>query len=73
MSASPGGFGGLRGLVHVRSILGNIGVVVLPDQIAVPTAHEAFAPDGSLVDPKQHAAVRGLGVTLAQFLATVKA
>jgi NAD(P)H-dependent FMN reductase len=56
LSASPGALGGLRGLVHVRSIFGNIGVIVLPEQIAVVKAHEAIKPDGSLVDPKQHAA-----------------
>ena len=39
LSASPGALGGLRGLVHVLSILGNINVLVLPDQIAVMNAH----------------------------------
>ena len=73
MSASPGALGGLRGLVHVRSLLGNIGAIVLPDQIAVAKAHEAFQPDGSLVDPKQQAGIEGLGKTLASFLAKVKA
>jgi NAD(P)H-dependent FMN reductase len=73
MSASPGALGGLRGLVHVRSILGNIGVIVLPDQVAVAKAHEAFQPDGSLTDPKQQAGIEGLGRTLASFLAKLRA
>jgi chromate reductase, NAD(P)H dehydrogenase (quinone) len=72
MSASPGSLGGLRALVHVRSILGNIGVIVLPDQIAVAKAHEALGPDGSLIDAKQQAAIEGLGSTLASFLMKLK-
>jgi NAD(P)H-dependent FMN reductase len=72
MSASPGALGGLRGLVHVRSILGNIGVIVLPEQIAVAKASEAFNPDGSLKDPKQHTGIEGLGHTLASFLLKLK-
>jgi NAD(P)H-dependent FMN reductase len=68
-AASPGGLGGLRGLVHLRAILGNLGIVVLPDQVAVPSAYSAFAEDGTLADPKQAARVRSLGTTLAQHLA----
>ena len=60
---------GLRGLVHVRAILQNIKVLVLPDQIAVSKADEAFSPDGSLKDPKRQAAVEGLGAKLAQMIA----
>ena len=64
MSASPGVLGGLRGLVHVRAILGNLGCVVLPDQVAVPRAHEAFDAEGRLVDSQQYQRVQGLGRTL---------
>ncbi len=64
MSASPGVLGGLRGLVHVRAILGNLGCVVLPDQVAVPKAHEAFDAEGRLVDSQQYQRVQGLGRTL---------
>ncbi len=60
--------GGLRALVHVRSILGNIGMIVLPDQVAVPKAFEAYNDDGTLRDPKQQAAIEGLGRTLTMFL-----
>ena len=61
VSASPGALGDLRGSIHLRSILGNIGVIVLPDQIAVPKAHEAFDGGGSLKDAKQQANVQNLG------------
>jgi chromate reductase, NAD(P)H dehydrogenase (quinone) len=72
MSASPGALGGLRGLVHLRSILGNINVIVLPEQIAVTKAHEAFNADGSLKDAKMQASIEGLGNRLARFLAKFK-
>jgi chromate reductase len=73
MSTSPGALGGLRGLVHVRSILSNINVLVLPDQKAIPKAFEAFSEDGKLIDPKQQEAVEQLGAKLAQVLAKLAA
>ncbi len=68
MSASPGAIGGLRGLVHLRSILGNIKVLVLPDQVALPKAYEAFDADGTLKDPKQQESIEQLGAGLTKIL-----
>jgi NAD(P)H-dependent FMN reductase len=66
VAASPGSLGGLRGLVTVRSILGNLGVLVLPDQFALVRAHEAFDADGRLKDAKHHEAVARLTRRLAE-------
>lgn len=68
MAASPGALGGLRGLVHLRSILSNIGVIVLPDQSAVPRAFEAFDEHGQLKDDSRLARVQELGKSVASVL-----
>jgi chromate reductase, NAD(P)H dehydrogenase (quinone) len=73
MSASPGGLGGLRGLVHVRAIFGNIGAHVLPDQISIPTAHEAFDASGALKNAGKQKSVADLGRKLAEFTAKLLA
>ena len=68
-AASPGMLGGLRGLVAVRAILGNIGVIVMPTQVAVPKSCEAFNADGKLKDAKTQAQVEKQGTDLAAVLA----
>lgn len=73
MSASPGGLGGLRGLVHVRSILGNIGVLVLPDQKAIGNAYQAFDENDNLQDESQRIAIRQLGDKLATVVTKLNA
>ena len=69
MSTSPGGLGGIRGLVHLRAILGNIGTVVLPDQKTIPNAYDAFDESGQLNDAKQQASVEALGAKLTEVVA----
>ena len=65
MAASPGALGGLRGLVHLRMLLANIGVTVLPGQEAIPRAFNAFNEDGSLVDEEKQKTILALGGNLA--------
>ncbi len=73
MSASPGGLGGLRGLVHVRAILSNIKVLVIPDQLAVGEAQHAFRPDGGLRNKDQQKVVEALGAKVADVIVRLAA
>ena len=52
-AVSPGALGGLRGLVPLRMMLGNIGVTVMPDQVAISNGFTAFGEDGTLIDERQ--------------------
>lgn len=72
LSASPGNLGGLRGLVTVRSILENIGTIVLPTQKSLSKANEAFDENGNLRDEKDLKAILQIGRNLTEFLKNYK-
>jgi chromate reductase len=68
LAASPGGYGGARSLGFLRSFLQNIGITVLPEQVTIPQAHEAFDADSQLIDAEQQDAVRQLAEGLVKSL-----
>jgi chromate reductase len=72
VSASPGALGGLRSLVTLRSLLGNIGVVVLPDQLTISHAYEAFGEGGQLKDEKKAKQLAAVAKSLVHFTTKVK-
>ena len=68
-AASPGPWGGMRGLRWVRELLNNLGVTVLASQVIIGAAHKAFDADGALSDARQGDGLRALGRELAALLA----
>jgi NAD(P)H-dependent FMN reductase len=63
-AASPGGLGGYRGLIQLRqSLVLGLGVTVLPEQVTVARATDAFAETGAL---KDDAAARQLRAVLGR-------
>lgn len=53
MSASPGAGGGARGLVHLRFVLEKIGATVVPEEVIVSNAYQAFSESGELNEKKK--------------------
>ena len=73
LSASPGGLGGLRGLVHVRSILSSIGAIVIPDQFALSSAHEKFGETGELKDESDAGRLNAVIQTMTDLISKIHA
>lgn len=71
-SASPGAFGAVRSLESVRGILMSLGCLVVPRRVAVPRAHEAFAEDGTMKDPKQAETVHGVAAEVVRLIARLR-
>ena len=68
MAASPGALGGLRGLVHLRAMLGNIDVTVLPTQVTVSAAYDAFDEKDQLKDERKAKQITALAQGLVEFV-----
>jgi chromate reductase len=66
LSASPGPVGGKRGLRHLRELLEMIGMKVVPSQLTVAKATQAFDEAGNLVRPEDQAALRQVVQELVQ-------
>lgn len=66
-AASPNALGGAYGLLALRqTLVSGLGALVLPDQIRVPKAGEAFVDSGHLKDKDQMALLKGLVQKLAR-------
>jgi chromate reductase len=70
--ASPGYYGGMRSLLTLRQVLEvGMGAAVIPQQLALPRAMDAFAEDGSLKDKAQQnlckSVVEALAVAARKF------
>lgn len=68
LAASPGAFGGVRGLYHLRAILNTLNVEVLAQQFLLPRAHQAFDAAGELSDARQREALAALAQRLVAAL-----
>lgn len=68
MAASPGPLGGLRVLTHLRTLFSGLGCMVLPAQVTLRRAHQAFDTDGRLTDEGQRGAAEHLGAELAGWI-----
>lgn len=68
-AASPGGLGGMRVLVQLRMLLGNIGVHVIPAQAAISNASNAFNENNSLKNDGQKKMLHNV---IEQFVSTAE-
>lgn len=74
LGATPGPWGTLRGgLPHLRQILSILGVLVIPTQLPLAHADEAFDEDGALRDARQVKSLKGLADSLVQVAGKLKA
>lgn len=73
MSASTGPLGGARGLAHLRAVLAALGCLVLPDEVTVRNATDAFDAAGEPVDPRLRERLERLGARVVEVARATRA
>jgi chromate reductase len=73
MGATPGPYGTVRGLTHLRQILSGLGVTVIGPQVAVARAGSVFDASGALVDPAVDKTLRATVGSLIEMTRKLKA
>lgn len=73
VSASPGSLGGIRSLSVLRSLLTNLGVLVIPSQHGVSSAEKAFDDSDGFTDGRNAKAIDRVAMELVRITAALKA
>lgn len=73
MAASPGALGGLRGLVPLRMLLGNLGMHVAPTQHAIGSVSNLVDENNKIVDEGALKKLRGLGRQAVELTVALRA
>lgn len=69
MAASPGAFGGIRGLAHLRGVMTSLGIWLLPSEIAVSGVAARFDGAGTdMTDEKMLGILKNHGAALVHAL-----
>lgn len=69
LTASPGSFGGVRMLAHLRDVLTSVGVYVHPTGIAVTFVDKKLDDAGQLQDAQMEDTLLGVGRSLVEMIA----
>jgi NAD(P)H-dependent FMN reductase len=71
-SASPGRFGGVRCLFHLRAVIGNCGGLVISEQVCLTFAVKAYAENGEFADDGNRRQIEGFARSMAETTALLK-
>lgn len=72
MSASPGSFGGIRCLGHLRDVLSVMGVHVLPQEFAISSVHQAIDENGVHKDAKMQNLLEQHGANVVEMIGKLR-